>query len=106
MVEVNWTADALRDLDEIGSYIALDSIRYAEITVEELFMSTEILETFPLSGRMVPEFKNETIREIIKGNFRIVYKIVNKIKLDIVTVHHSKRLLSSNLNLMDLLNEE
>jgi len=106
MAEVNWTADALRDLDEIGSFIALDSIRFAEITVHELFMSTEILETFPLSGRMVPEFKNETIREIIKGNFRIVYKIVNKIKLDVITVHYCKRLLSSNQNLFDLFNDE
>ncbi|MDQ3021191.1 MAG: type II toxin-antitoxin system RelE/ParE family toxin [Bacteroidota bacterium] len=50
----------------------------------------------PKAGRIVPELSDEKIRELIKGNYRIIYRIVNKKKVDIITVHHSKRLLSNN----------
>jgi hypothetical protein len=33
MVEIVWTDSAIQDLNDIGEYIAKDSIRYAEITV-------------------------------------------------------------------------
>ncbi len=62
MVKVIWTDNAIQDLDNIGEYIARDSKRYAQITVERLFGYVEILETFPLSGKIVSEFENETIR--------------------------------------------
>lgn len=47
MAKVNWTANALQDLNDIGDYIAKDSQAYAELTVQELFYSTDILETYP-----------------------------------------------------------
>ena len=50
MVEVIWTDNALKDLDEIGEYISNNSVRYAEKTVEDLFLSTEILESHPKAG--------------------------------------------------------
>ena len=53
MVEVLWTDSALQDLDDIGEYISRDSERYAEITVELLFSSVNILEDHPKAGRMV-----------------------------------------------------
>jgi len=34
MVKVTWTDSAIQDLNDIGDYIAKDSIRYAEITIE------------------------------------------------------------------------
>lgn len=43
MAEVIWTESALADLDDIGDYIAKDSIRYPEITVAKLFESPDIL---------------------------------------------------------------
>ena len=52
------------------------------------------LETFPKSGRVVPEFNTETIRELIEGNYRIVYRI-NPDYVGIVRIHHSARQLKS-----------
>ena len=62
MVKVIWTDQAILDLNSIGEYIAKDSPRYASLTVEKLFYLTEILETQPKLGRIVPEFNDETIR--------------------------------------------
>lgn len=97
MVEIKWTDFALNDLDEIGSYIALDSLRYASITVSELFTATDILKNATHIGRVVPEIGKEDFRELIRGNYRIVYKIISEARIDILTVHHSKRLLSNHL---------
>jgi toxin ParE1/3/4 len=95
MVEVNWTACALEDLEDIAQYISKDSIKYAKLTIRTLFFSTDILSKTPKIGRLVPEFKNPLIREIIRGNYRIVYKIVSVKKIDILTVHHCARHLSA-----------
>ena len=44
MVKVVWTDNAIFDLDSIGNFISKDSVRYAEITVLELFESADVLE--------------------------------------------------------------
>ena len=93
MVKVNWTDFALDNLIAIGDYIEKDSFFYAQRTVNSLFSSVDILEQNPLAGRVVPEFNNRTIRELIRGYYRIVYKLITEIDIDIITVHHSARLL-------------
>lgn len=75
MVKVVWTDSAILDLNDIGEYIAKVSERYAQITIDQLFNSVDILEEFPFSGKMVPEYENEKMRELIRINFRIVYYI-------------------------------
>ena len=95
MVKVNWTNSALQDLNDIGEYIAKDSLKYAEITVQELFYHTEILEIYPKTGKKVEEFNDISIRELIKGSYRIVYKIISQEQIDILTVHNCARLISN-----------
>lgn len=93
MVKVVWTDFAINDLDDIGEYIAKDSERYAKAVIQNLFESTDLLESHPKAGRIVPEFNNMSIRELIRGKYRIVYRIVDIYRIDILTVHHSARLL-------------
>lgn len=102
MDKVIWTDSAIQDLNDIGDYIAKDSEKYAQITVNELFNSVDILEYYPFSGKIVPEYKNENIREIIKGNYRIVYQIVGNESIDILTVHNCARLIGNTYNFKDL----
>lgn len=92
MVKVVWTDAAIMDLDDIGHYIAKDSLRYAQLTVERLFNSVDILEQNPRIGKELREFNNEKIRELIRFNFRIVYFQVNELRIDILTVHRCERL--------------
>ena len=99
MVEIKWTNFAIENLNDIGDYIEKDSFRYAEIVVEALFCATDILEQHPLAGRMVPEFEDENIRELIRGSYRIVYRVLNEGRIDILTVHHSAQLFPNLPNL-------
>lgn len=93
MVKIVWTDQAIQDLTDIGEYIAKDSERYAREVVESLFESVQILKSHPKAGRIVPEYRLAYLRELIRENYRVVYRIVDKIRIDIVTVHHSARLL-------------
>lgn len=94
MVQIKWTNFALQNLNDIGDYIEHDSSRSASIVVSNLFDAVNILETFPFCGRIVPEFNNEYIRELIRLRYRIVYYVLNEDRIDILTVYHSAQLLT------------
>ena len=51
------------------------------------------LKDFPQSGRMVPEAEDPVIREVILGNYRIVYR-THKELVEILTIYHGARLLN------------
>jgi toxin ParE1/3/4 len=53
----------------------------------------DVLEQHPKIGRKVPEFDNELIRELIEGNYRIIYRIESNDQVGIARVHHAARLL-------------
>jgi toxin ParE1/3/4 len=95
MVKVVWTTSALEDLDSIGEFIGKDSLKYAIITIDDLFNSVEILEKHPRAGSIVPEFKNDAIRQIIRKGYRIVYRITDKHRIDVLTVHSCFRLITN-----------
>jgi addiction module RelE/StbE family toxin len=96
MVNIKWTTQSLEDIKNIALFISRDSEKYAKIQVERFFLRVEILKTKPRTGRVVPEISDRTIRELIQGNYRIIYKIVDAKQIDILTIHHSRRLLSNN----------
>lgn len=91
MVQINWTFQARNDLKNIANYISKDSVQYARLQISRIRQRTKILTLQPLSGRMVPEKENQSIRELIEGNYRIIYRIVDEQKIDILTVHHTSR---------------
>ena len=95
MVQVNWTKLAISDLQEIHDYIARDSKTYAKLQIVRIRSQTRILKSQPEAGRVVPEIDQEDIRELIQGSYRIIYKIVSKERIDIITIHHSSRDLQS-----------
>lgn len=91
MVEINFTKEAYNDIDEITVFIANDSPKYAELTITNILERIELLKDFPLSGKLVREYKKAKLREIVMGNYRIVYKIINAGRIDILAVHHAAR---------------
>ena len=96
MVEIRWTKQAIQDIDNIAEFISKDSEHYAKIQVQRFFESTKVLVRFPTAGKIVTEKQDPSIREVLVGSYRVIYKIINKSKIDMLTVHHSKRLLSNN----------
>jgi addiction module RelE/StbE family toxin len=93
MAKLNWTNQSKNDLISIAEYIAQDSVKYAKIQVRRIRDRAKQIAQNPHSGRIVPELGNPKIREVIIGNYRIIYVLVNEERVDIITVHHSARLL-------------
>lgn len=90
MVKIIWTGFAIEDLRSIHAYISQESKYYADKFIEKLISRIDQLAEYPQSGRIVPEFQNDSIRELIEGNYRIIYKI-NPDFIGIARVHHSSR---------------
>ena len=91
MAKIKWTPQALNDIEAIAKFISRDSDYYARIFAVEVFEIVERLELFPKSGRIVPEINRKEIKEIIFGNYRIIYRVKNTF-VEILTVYHSARL--------------
>lgn len=91
-MRIVWSDQSLEDIDEIRRYIQRDSHTYAELFVDRVFESAERLVDYPLSGRVVPEFDDPTLREVILGSYRIVHR-VRQGTISIITVFHTARLL-------------
>lgn len=81
------------DLRAIHDYVAQDSPKYADRLMDKIIERVDILEQHPKIGRKVPEFDNESIRELIEGNYRIIYQIESEDEIGIARVHHAARLL-------------
>jgi addiction module RelE/StbE family toxin len=75
MVKIIWTSKSFNDLESIFEYIAKDSKKYASIQVRMIKDRTKQIKLNPLSGRVVPEFNDVNLRELIEGNYRIAYLI-------------------------------
>ena len=91
MAEIIWTRSALRDLKHIHEYISEDSRYYADRFILKLVARVDILEIFPLSGRIVPEKEDTAIRELIEGNYRIFYKNEKGSQIFILRIHHGAK---------------
>jgi plasmid stabilization system protein ParE len=61
--------------------------------LEGLFERVELLQVLPESGRIVPEIGISSIREIIFGQYRVVYRLEGE-HIMILTVRHGKQILS------------
>ena len=87
----------MNDLKEIADYISKDSHRYAFLLVGRIRAKARLLKHQPDSGRMVVEFERKDVRELLEGNYRIIYWKVNSSQIEILTIHHSARRLKSPL---------
>jgi len=99
MVKVIWTDQSIDDINNIAEFIAKDSFKYAQIQVNTFFDLALLLEKSPKMGRRVPETNDDSIRELITGSYRIIYKIRTEKEILIITVHHSSRLMTNNPNI-------
>ena len=82
MAEIRWSLKAEGDLRSIEDFIARDSALRAVSLVNRLVKAAESLEVAPNLGRVVPEFAQERVREIVCRGYRLVYLV----EQDIVTV--------------------
>lgn len=96
MAQLVWTDPALRDVEEIAEYIALDNFKAAQKLVQKIFSSVERLEQHPNSGRRPPELERSLYREVIVSPCRIFYKVISE-KVYILYVMRAERMLRQYL---------
>jgi len=94
-MRVQWTDTARAHLDAIHAYIAQDSAEYATRTIDRLTRRSQQIADFPLSGRRVPEYDMDQVREVIEDPYRIIFHIKPE-QIDILAIiHGSMNILSS-----------
>lgn len=94
-MKIIWSPLAVDRASEIAEYIARDKPSAAEQWINTVFSKVKQLKSSPEIGRIVPELKNTEFREIIYGNYRIIYRI-EKTQISILTICHGKQILPVN----------
>ena len=89
---IKWSPLSAERLTEIVNHISEDNPNAARKLASRIFASVEKLIKFPKSGRIVPELGFPKYREILVGNYRIIYSIVED-AIHILTIRHQKQLL-------------
>lgn len=93
MTRVVWTQPAVADLEAIVDFIARDSDVYATATAERVLAAVDRLASFPRSGRLVPEAKRPSAREVIVGRYRVLYRL-RRARVEVLAVIHGAREMS------------
>lgn len=87
MVQVTWTHESLRWLEDIFEYIAADNPEAARTVVDGIYQQAQRLSDFPdLGYRYRPSARN--VRILLYGHYRIAYLIKDPESIDILGVFH------------------
>lgn len=90
--QLAFSPSARRDLRDIVRYISLDSPERAVRFGQLLVSSTKRLGDYPELGRVVPEFGNPAIREIVVRSYRVIYRLDHEdCRVDVVRFWHAAR---------------
>lgn len=92
MSDILWTWSARNDLRAIHDYIARDSGVYARRMINRIGRSVQRLRRFPESGWRVPEWERDDLREILVGNYRVIYQPAADVVRILAVVHAARQL--------------
>ena len=90
--EVVWTEVAADDLKETWEYIAHDSLMYAATFVQDVRDVSHSLDQSSERGRVVPELGAPDIRELIIGNYRLIYQVTPNVVFILRLIHGARQL--------------
>jgi len=92
-VKIEFSASAVDDLKNIKVYYEDQQVPHIDTQlISDIINHIETLTNNPEIGRVVPEFDEPYIRELIHSPFRIVYTL-NKRHIQVIRVWRSERLL-------------
>ncbi len=87
---VRWSFTAASDLEEVCAYIGQNSPHYASLFAERVLAATRRVSQFPQIGRVVPEYGDPALREVIYQSYRVVYRLSAE-AVEIVQICHGAR---------------
>jgi len=92
-VKISFSRSAISDLENIRKYYLEQGVPHiGQDFVVAIIEHIETLSTHPDIGRVVPEFNDDSIRELIHSPFRVVYLRESK-SIKVIRVWRSERLL-------------
>jgi len=91
-MKIVWSPLAVERASEIVDYITQDKPSAADKWIHTVFLKVEKLRSNPDIGRIVREINEHHFRELIYGNYRIIYRIETK-QISILTIRHGKQIL-------------
>ena len=90
--QVKLSPSAQSDIEDIVHYISIDDPEEALRFARFLIQHARSLGQFPERGRVVPEFDDDSIRELIVRRFRVVYRLNHDDRLvEVIRFWHSAR---------------
>ncbi len=95
-MKVYWANRAKDRLKLIHDYISEDSPKLALRVVDRLTARSMQLNELANSGRKVPEYQRNDVREILDRPYRIIYKIKSD-RIDVLTVMHYRQILPADI---------
>lgn len=98
-MKVLWTTRAKTRLKKIRNYIAEESPQIADEITYRIIQRTQKLAELPHIGRVVPEYHNDNLREILDRPYRIIYRLHSD-QIHIISVIHYRQLLPDDLSLL------
>ena len=97
MSQIIWSPKSIRDLEAIQAYIGQYNPTAAKRLVQRILGRTGRLERFPKSGGYVPEDESRRYRQVLQGNYRVIYRYEKATEVvTVVTVIHAARLLDTD----------
>ena len=91
-MRIVWSPLALQRASDIADYIAEDNPTAALNWIKTVFEKVQRLASSPEMGRIVPEITEQEFRELIYGNYRIIYYFDAE-QISILTVRHGMQIL-------------
>lgn len=91
-MSVFWAETATDQLRGIRDYLSRSSPGYAQALVDRVIARTEALDGQPHFGAEVPEYGDESVREVFEHPYRIIYRVVGTDVQVVSVVHSSRRL--------------
>lgn len=91
-MKVLWTEAALSQLQAIYDYISHTSPDYALRMIDRLTNRSIQIAEFPYSGRTVPQYELNEVREVLEWPYRIIYFIDSaQLRVEVLAVVHGSR---------------
>lgn len=89
-MKIIWSPLARERAFEAALFISEDDPDAAVGWVNRLFDAVGRLDQSPRRGRVVPELGRQEVREILFGQYRVIYKVTQE-KVEVLTVRHGRR---------------
>lgn len=89
-MRIVWSPTARRRAQSAVDHIALDRPQTSLHWLDGLIRRVELLQELPEQGRVVPEWHESSVREVVHEPYRVIYEVLDN-RLEILTLSHFRQ---------------